>query len=65
MAKSIEVIIQPTGELKIDALGFQGTDCEKATTFLEEALGQIAAKQKKPEYHRHAAHKHRQQVGHG
>jgi hypothetical protein len=54
MAKSIEVIVQPTGEVKIDAVGFKGADCEKATAFLEKALGQTTSKQKKPEYHRRA-----------
>jgi hypothetical protein len=54
MAKSIEVIVQPTGEVKIDAVGFKGADCEKATKFLEKALGQVSSKQKKPEYYRQA-----------
>jgi hypothetical protein len=54
MAKSIEVIVQPTGEVKIDAVGFKGADCEKATAFLEKALGQTESKQKKPEYHAQA-----------
>ena len=31
--------------------GFRGTDCEKATAFLEQALGQLTAKQRKPEWH--------------
>lgn len=52
MAKSIEVIVQPTGEVKIDALGFKGADCEKATAFLEKALGQATSKSKKPEYYK-------------
>ena len=52
MSKSIEIIVQPTGELKIDAVGFSGSDCEKATRFLEEALGTVADKRKKPEFHR-------------
>ncbi len=50
--KSIEVIVQPDGSLKIDAVGFQGADCEKATEFLEKVLGQTTEKQRKPEYHR-------------
>mgnify|MGYP001054268938 FL=1 len=29
--KTIEVIIRTDGTLKIDALGFGGPDCEKAT----------------------------------
>ena len=39
MNKTIEIIIETTGEIKIDAVGFKGPDCEKATAFLEEALG--------------------------
>jgi len=50
MAKTIEVIVSQTGEVKIDALGFKGADCEKATKFLEQALGQTMSKQTKPEY---------------
>ena len=59
--KTIEVIVKTDGSLKIDALGFTGPDCEKATRFLEEALGQVAGKQKKPEFHRQV--KRQQQVG--
>jgi len=54
MSKSIEVIIGTDGALAIEAVGFQGADCEKATAFLEEALGQASSKQKKPEYHQRA-----------
>lgn len=37
--KNIEVIVSTDGTLKINAVGFSGPDCEKATRFLEEALG--------------------------
>ncbi len=59
--KTIEVIVRADGSLKIDAVGFQGSDCEKATAFLEKALGQAKAKQKKPEYRRRV--RMQQQVG--
>ena len=59
--KTIEVIIGPDGSLKIDAVGFQGADCEKATAFLEKALGQVKGRQKKPAYHQRASRQ--QQVG--
>jgi len=52
MARTIEVIVQPDGSLTIDAVGFQGADCEKATAFLEQALGQTTGREKKPEYYR-------------
>ncbi len=51
MAKIIEVVVGKQGEIKIDAVGFKGADCEKATAFLEKALGQVKARQKKPEFH--------------
>lgn len=59
--KTIEVIVQPDGSIKIDAVGFQGADCEKATAFLEQALGTVAGKEKKPEYYRQV--KRQQRVG--
>ncbi|NLF99784.1 MAG: DUF2997 domain-containing protein [Lentisphaerae bacterium] len=51
MAKTIEVVVGTQGEIKIDAVGFKGADCEKATAFLEKALGTVKTRQKKPEYH--------------
>ena len=53
MAKTSEVIVDAGGGIKIDAAGFKGADCEKATAFLERALGQVKGRTKKPEYHRH------------
>ena len=50
--KTIEVIVQTDGTLQIDAVGFSGPDCEKATRFLEEALGKTSGKTKKPEHYR-------------
>jgi len=51
MAKTIEVIVGTDGTIKIDAVGFKGADCEKATAFLEKALGSVKGRQKKPEFH--------------
>ena len=63
MKRTIEVIIGPTGEITIDAIGFKGADCEKATQFLEEALGVVGNKVKKPEYHQTNRPKAQQKVG--
>ena len=54
MAKTIEVVVGTQGDIKIDAVGFKGADCERATAFLERALGTVKARRKKPEYHRQA-----------
>jgi hypothetical protein len=48
--RTIEIIVQPSGEILIDAVGFKGADCERATAFLEEALGPAASRNRKPEY---------------
>jgi hypothetical protein len=51
MKPSIEILIQPTGELQIEGIGFKGSSCEAATKALEAALGVTTATKKKPEYH--------------
>ncbi len=52
--KTIDILINPAGQLTIAANGFEGADCEKATAFLEQALGELEQRQRKPEYHRRA-----------
>ncbi len=52
MQQQIHVDVAPDGSLRIDAVGFTGAGCEQATAFLEEALGEVTGKQRKPEYFR-------------
>jgi len=63
MKKTIGVIIGPTGEIKIDAVGFKGADCEQATQFLEAALGVVGKKVKKPEYQQSTRAQAKQRIG--
>lgn len=63
MKRTIEIVVSPIGDIRIDAVGFKGSDCEQATKFLEEALGVVSTKTKKPEYHQRTATKHQQKVG--
>ena len=63
MSRSIEVLVTPTGEIKIDAVGFKGADCEQATKFLEAALGLVNERTKKPDYHQTRTAKPQQKVG--
>ena len=51
MKPTIEIIVSPTGEFSIEGVGFKGAGCEKATKFLEEALGVVNSKVRKPEFH--------------
>ena len=61
--KTIEVIVGPDGSLKIAAMGFKGADCERATTFLEKALGLISGRSKKPEYYHREEVQRQQRIG--
>jgi Protein of unknown function (DUF2997) len=49
--KSIIIEVSPAGEVKIEAVGFKGAACEKATAALEKALGAPSGRKRKPEYH--------------
>jgi hypothetical protein len=63
MNRTIEIIVSPLGDISIDAVGFKGPDCEKATRFLEKALGVAGQKIKKPEYHQRGTTKSQQRIG--
>ncbi len=63
MKRTIEITVTQTGEIQIDAVGFKGPDCEKATRFLEEALGTVTVKRRKPEFHQRATTRQQQKVG--
>ena len=63
MRRTIEIIVSPIGYISIDAVGFKGPDCEQATKFLEEALGVVGKKSKKPEYYQQGTTKNQQRVG--
>lgn len=59
----IEVVVQADGSLKIEAVGFAGADCEKATAFLEDALGVRSERKRKTEYYCREEAKQRQKIG--
>jgi hypothetical protein len=63
MKPTIEIIVSTTGEFTIEGVGFKGAGCEKATKFLEEALGVVSTKVKKPEFHQQAVVQKQQQLG--
>ena len=63
MKPTIEIVVSSTGEFTIEGVGFKGAGCEKATRFLEEALGVVNSKVKKPEFHQQARSQQQQQLG--
>jgi len=63
MKRTLEILISPSGEIQIDAIGFKGPDCQAATRFLEEALGTVQVRQRKPEFQRRNVTQTKQQLG--
>ena len=61
-SRTIEVIISPQGETRIETKGFVGTDCQQASEFLEKALGQRQGEQLTAEYHAQVSTAHQQQT---
>jgi hypothetical protein len=44
-------------------VGFKGSSCEKATRYIEEALGAVWHRVKKPEYSQSSTTSNQQEVG--
>lgn len=52
MSRRILVRVSPTGDIQVEAEGFQGKGCEASTREIEQALGKRTGRKLKPE-HRH------------
>ena len=66
MIRRIIVKVSPTGDITVEADGFQGKGCEAATKAIEEALGKPKERTRKPDYWRQAQrHRNEQQLGGG
>jgi len=61
--RTLEVTVEPTGGIIIEAVAFKGADCERATAYLEEALGVVGQRTKKPEYYQRSRQQHQQKLG--
>jgi len=51
MLRTIQITFTDAATVKIEAVGFQGNACEKATADYINALGTGSHKKKKPEYY--------------
>jgi hypothetical protein len=49
--KTIEIIVSPTGEARVETRGFAGNECRQASAFLETALGRSYSEQLTAEFH--------------
>ena len=50
MNKTIEIIVSPTGETRLEAKGFAGGECKEASKFVKEALGTQVAEANTSEF---------------
>ncbi len=51
MSKTIEILVAPNGQSRVETKGFVGSECREASKFLEEALGQQTSEQQTAEFH--------------
>lgn len=51
MNRSIEIIVSPQGETRLETKGFTGSSCREASRLLEQALGTKAKEQITPEFY--------------
>lgn len=49
--KTIEIIVSPTGQARVETRGFTGAECRQASAFLESALGQSHGEQLTADFH--------------
>jgi len=66
MNRRIQVRVSATGEITVEAEGYQGKGCEAATKAIEDALGKPRARTRKPDFWRqNNQQNNRQQLGGG
>ena len=63
MKKTIEITIGPEGQFSVEAHGFRGTSCHKATKVFEEALGDIETSRHTAEFYQPETTKNQQKLG--
>ena len=61
MSRRIHIRVTPTGEITVEAEGFQGKGCEAATKAIEDALGKPGKRIRKPDFWRQSTHQKNQQ----
>lgn len=52
--KGLQIDIKKDGSISIEALGYEGNECESISAAFEEALGTVTNKEYKPEYYAQA-----------
>lgn len=61
MNKTIEIIVAPNGQTRVETKGFSGSECRQASEFIEQALGQRQHEHLKAEFHQAQSHRSAQE----
>ena len=61
--KTIEIIISPTGQSRVETKGFTGAECRDASRFIEQAIGQQTSEILKAEFYQSASSQQQVQQG--
>ncbi|PQO28937.1 DUF2997 domain-containing protein [Blastopirellula marina] len=64
MSQTIEIIVSPTGETRIETKGFAGSGCREASQFSESALGNRVGEELTPGFHQQPDNHYVQQKDH-
>ena len=62
-SKTIEIIVAPNGQSKVETKGFTGSECRDASRFIEQAIGQLTNEILKSEFHQTATAQQQVQQG--
>ena len=65
MSKTIEIIVQPNGQTKVETKEFAGAECQQASQFIERALGHVGEELLKSEFYATSAKQNSVQNGNG
>ena len=55
MNKTIEIVVSPQGQTRVETKGFAGSECQQASEFIERAPGQRIDEQLTADYHQQVA----------
>ena len=55
MNKTIEIVVSPQGQTRVETKGFAGSECQQASEFIEQALGKRIGEQLTADYHQQVA----------
>ena len=53
--KTIEIVVAPNGQTRVETKGFAGAECQQASEFVEQALGRRTSEQVTAEFHQQVA----------